>query len=152
MKSAKTLSIVIGCLLGCFFQSPPAQAIDAYLYLKDKMRPLYIQNIKFHFYKSHTGTEAIIVFIPEQGKYHHYAFDRLRDIEFQALAGSRNLQPIFKIRAYLEEKAHFLNVSLMPLSKISGIHKGRSWNYKLAITGDENEHAETLDKIHFKPW
>ncbi len=130
-------------------RSNNAVATDAYLYLKDKIYPLYIQHIEFYYYKSHIGNESIVVLLKEQGKYHEYKFKHLRDIEFKQFIGARYLRPIFKIRVFLKESSHFLDASLMPLRKISGLYNGRSWSYNITIVGNNYEKAMNLDRIHF---
>gem|GEM_PF-6632031 len=148
----KTRPVLILFFIGIFFAvlAPEAYGIDAYLSLKDKSRPLYLQNIKFYYFASRTGEETLIFFLNDQKKYHTYPFSNLREIQFLKLAGSRNMQPVLTASVMLKETGHVMNLTLMPLKEITGILNGRPWRYTITISGDEQEKAENLNKIRFR--
>ncbi len=149
MRIIKYVIYIILFVALVFASTDDAVAANAYLYFKNRINPLYIQNIEFYYYKSLIGNKSIVILLEDQGKYHEFKFERLRDIEFKRFIGARYLRPIFRIRIFLKENAHFLDASLMPLRKITGFYNGRSWSYNLTIVGDNYEKVMNVDKIHF---
>ncbi len=148
----KMLAVAIPAVLGVVMSAGAAAAADAYLYIKGKMEPLYIQNIKFYYYNDRVSQETAIVIIKEQGKYHGMPFTELREIKFDKLVGNRNMKPVFKVEVQNQDGGVHIDGMLMPLRKISGSYQGRSWDFNLMLDQGYEQNADNLQAVKFMRW
>jgi len=108
------------------------QAVNAYVYLDGAREALYITDLKFHYYRDYLGKDEIVVVLPEERKYASYPLRDLRRMEFLGIPGYRHLLPTFSLRIYLRQTAHWREVILMPLQKLSGNYAGRKWEVEMS--------------------
>lgn len=126
-----------------------ALATDAYLHLKNRVQPLYVQNVKMFYAGRWSGVEEAIIMRQDQLKYESYTFQRIRKIVIRGVSGFRNLHPVFRAELYLRETGHWIDVLLMPLQKISGTFSGRVWEYDMRIDYGHDENAPNFKEIVF---
>ena len=129
--------------------SEPAAAAEARVYLRNRLRPLYIQNIEFHYAREYGSRESAIVFIKEQRKYSSFAFDRMRRMRILDIVGYRGDAPVFKVDLWLDEPANGMVVHLMPLKMITGLNSGVPWRYRLKASYGYESNAGQIKKIEF---
>ena len=130
-------------------KSEPVGAAEARVYLRNRLVPLFIQNIEFHYVREYGSRQTAIFFIKEQRKYISFGFDRIHSMRILAITGYRSGSPVFKVDLWLNEPAHGMVVQLIPLKMITGLNSGMPWRYKLnALSGYENN-ASQLKKIEF---
>jgi hypothetical protein len=129
----------------------PAEGVatDAYLHLKNRVQPLYVQNVKMFYAGRWSGVEEAIVMRQDQLKYESYPFQRIRKIVVRGVSGFRNLHPVFQAELYLRETGHWIDVLLMPLRKISGTFSGRVWEYDMRIDYGHDDNAVNFKEIVF---
>ena len=139
-------AIVFACIL-TWFVPKESYAVNAYVYLEDARRPIYIVNLKFHYYRDYSGTGEIVVMLPEERKYSSYPLQDLRRIRFLGIPGYRNLLPTYRLEIFLNETAHWREVILMPLKKLTGIHTGRKWELDLSISPGEDQGLLIIQEI-----
>ena len=138
--------VIASCILTLVYPGE-SRAVNAYVYLKDARRPIYIVNLKFHYYRDYAGTEEIVVMLPEEGKYSSYPLQDLRRIRFLEIPGYRNFLPTYRLQIFLNQTAHWREVILMPLKKLTGIHTGRKWELDLSISPGEAQGLLIIQKI-----
>ena len=127
----------------------PAAAAEARVYLHNRLRPLYIQNIEFHYARDYGSRESAIFFIKEQRKYSSYTFDRIRSMRFLGVVGYRRDAPVFKVDLWLDEPADGRVVHLMPLKMITGLNSGVPWRYRLKASSGYENNARQIKRIEF---
>lgn len=115
------------------------RAVNAYVYLDGAREALYITDLKFHYYRDYLGKDEIVVVLPEERKYSSYSLRDLRRMEFLGIPGYRNLLPTFSLRIYLRQTAHWREVILMPLQKLSGSRSGRKWEVDMGHVEESME-------------
>lgn len=124
-------------------------AADARLYLRDRMQPLYIHNIKIVYARSNTPAEQIIILRRDQQNYASYSFREIRRLTFGNIQGYKNLHPVYSIRVHLETTAHWIDALLMPVRSISGMQGGRMWEYDVRTEIGHDENALQVQEIVF---
>lgn len=123
---------------------------NAYVYLKNRINPLYITDIKFFYYLTLKPVPALIFSFKEQrGKFQKYIFDEVREIDFDKVVGHKNLYPVFLIKVYLKRGGYYIPGFCLPLMKITGYLYNRKWEYYMQLDTEYEENAHNLKKILF---
>ena len=129
--------------------SEQAKAAEARVYLRNRLVPLYIQNIEFHYAREYGSRQTAIFFIKEQRKYISFGFDRIRSMRILGIEGYRSGSPVFKLDLWLNEPADGMVVRLIPLKMITGVNSGVPWRYRLNALSGYEDNARQIEKIEF---
>ena len=149
MPLSRFILLIAGILGLWAIGSEPAGAAEARVYLRNRLVPLYIQDIKFHYAREYGSRQTAIFFIKEQRKYISFGFDRFRSMRILGVEGYRSGSPVFKLDLRLNEPADGMVVRLIPLKMITGLNSGVPWRYRLnALSGYEDK-ARQIKKIEF---
>jgi hypothetical protein len=144
------LILLIAAMLGFWaIGSEQANAAEARVYLRNRMVPLFIQNIEFHYAREYGSRQTAIFFIKEQRKYISFGFDRIRIMRILGIEGYRSGSPVFKLDLWLNEPGHGMVVQLIPLKMITGLNSGVPWKYKLYALSGYDDKARQIKKIEF---
>ncbi len=108
-------------------------AVDAWLYLENRRKPLYIKDIKFNYPKQNRDLQDAIILIKGQKKYHSYPFSEIRKINFKKLSGVQKMYPVFNVHISLRTPSYRTDAYLMPLKEVSGNHMGRKWKIDMKL-------------------
>ena len=127
----------------------PAGAADARVFLKNRMLPLYIQNLKIQFVQQRSGQESLILFLKEQQKYLTFGFDQIRKIEFTKFVGYRKQAPVFQVDLHLVETGSQMDLVLMPVTMFTGLNSGVPWKYKFSLDQGFESNAQNIQAIEF---
>jgi hypothetical protein len=141
--------LLAAAVVAAAFHPTPAGAADARVFLKNRMSPLYIQNMKIQFAQQRMGQEALILFYKEQRKYMTYGFDQIRKVEFTKFVGYRKQSPVFQVDLHLVETGSKMGLSLMPVAMLTGINRGVPWKYKFNLDQGYEDNAWNIQAIEF---
>lgn len=128
-----------------------AEAVDARVYVKNRMHPLYIQNFRMHFQRDREGGESIVFFIKEQRKYLSLSFNEIRNIKFRKVVGYGHGVdlPVFNVEVLLKETGSRQLYTMTPLKRLSGFYRGSPWEYDFKPKRGLKGNAELIDSIEF---
>ena len=148
-RTSRYILLVIAALGFWAGKPEPAAAAEARVYLRNRLLPLFIQNIEFHYAREYGSRETAIFFIKEQRKYISFGFDRIRSMRILGIEGFRSGSPVFKLDLRLNEPGHGMVVQLIPLKMITGLNSGVPWKYKLNALSGYDDNARQIKKIEF---
>ena len=153
MKKAKyrivfqTLVVAIAAM--AVFRPVPIWAADAMIHLRNRMMPLYIQNIQIQYVQRNSGQEVLILLLTEQQKYMSFTFDQIRKVDIIKFVGYRKEAPVFQVDVHLVEAGHRMKMFLMPITMLSGLNHGVPWKYKLNLFQGYDDNVQNLKAIEF---
>ncbi|GAB6162754.1 hypothetical protein JCM12298_19140 [Desulfothermus naphthae] len=123
-------------------------SFDAYVFLKNRIVPIYVQNIKFYYATQTSGRESAICM--GRGTYMEFNFNKIRQIKFLKYIGARrNLYPVYRVKISFNESCSDMELTLIPLKMIYGFSQGTTWRYRLLFNEGYKTNIDNIKSIKF---